>query len=417
MKRLALFAFLGGLLLAQEPSVAEQQSLMQAISDGRSSPLDSIRALEAHLARYPKTGQRTEVEQMLAKAALESQDWERLVLYGEPLLKALPDDVILLDRVAFSLLGREEKASAARAEEYARTLEGILEATPVEPGFGAARRQDDHDRALARALLYQSRARSIHNDPVAAAAFAERAFHIFPTEEAVHEWAFALNAQKKPQESIAKLAEAFAIPDGRATDTARQQTRKQLGDWYRTLHGSEQGLGDAILAAYDRMSSVIDERRAKLAAMDPNSDARAPLDFVLTGLDGKPFRMSSLKDRVVVMDFWATWCVPCRVQHPMYETLKQKFPPSTGVVFLQVNADEERQVVEPFLDEQKWDKTVYFHDGLAQFLNVQNIPATILLDETGHLASRMDGFDPSTFVDQMTARIQDALTRAAAAKK
>ena len=82
---------------------------------------------------------------------------------------------------------------------------------------------------------------------------------------------------------------------------------------------------------------------------------------------------------------------------------------SSGVVFLEVNADEERAVVEPFLDEEKWDKNVYFEDGLTRLLNVQNIPATILFGKNGQLASRMDGFNPENFVEQMTARIQALL--------
>ncbi len=409
MKWVAALAVTAGLALGQDPSVAEQQSLMQALSDGASSPLDTTRALEAHLARYPNTTQRTEIEQTLARAALAASDWERVAKYGEPLLKVLPDDVVLLDRVAFALLAKEDKASAERANKYARTLEGILSKTKVEPGPDAARRQDDHDRGLARTLLYQSRARKILGEGGDAVKLAERAFGIFPNEEAVHEWALALNATRKPDEAITKLAEAFSIPDAKTTDAGRLNTRQQLGDWYRARHGSEQGLGDLILSAYDRMSTVVEQRRVRLAAMDPNSAAQAPLEFTLTGLDGKPFRLSTLKGNVIVMDFWATWCLPCRVQHPLYQTLKERFPRSSGVVFLEVNADEERQVVEPFLDEQKWDKTVYFEDGLVRMLNVMNIPATILLDKTGHLASRMDGFDPETFLDQMTARIKAAL--------
>ena len=86
------------------------------------------------------------------------------------------------------------------------------------------------------------------------------------------------------------------------------------------------------------------------------------------------------------------------------------FPKSSGVVFMEIDADEDRTVVEPFLEDQKWDKEVYYEDGLARLLNVMNIPSTILFDKSGKLSSRMDGFDPSTFLDQMTTRIQSMLS-------
>jgi thioredoxin-like negative regulator of GroEL len=101
--------------------------------------------------------------------------------------------------------------------------------------------------------------------------------------------------------------------------------------------------------------------------------------------------------------------VPCRLQHPLYETLRQRFGARGDVIFLEMNSDEDQSVVEPFLTAEKWDKTVYFEDGLARLFNVMNIPSTILIGKNGRLASRMDGFDPATFLEQMTARIQALL--------
>ncbi|MEO8096215.1 MAG: redoxin domain-containing protein [Acidobacteriota bacterium] len=391
------------------PSVEEQQSLMKALSDGATSPVDMIRALEAHLAQFPKSTQRAEVELTLARAAIDSRDVDRIAKYGEPLLKNLPDDVILLDRVSFALLAKDDKASADRAYQYARTLENILAKLEVEPGKDAIRKQDERDRALGRTLLYQSRARTITKEPEEAVRVAARAFAAYPTEEAARELAENLNRAGHADEAIERLADAFVIPDPHSTDAARVDDRILLGEWYKKRHGSEKGLGDIVLAAFDRTSRLMETRRKKLLSLDPNGAQQNPMEFTITSLEGKRFRLSSLKGNVIVMDFWATWCVPCRVQHPLYQTLKERFPRSSGVVFLEMNADEERQVVEPFLEEQKWNKDVYFEDGLVRLLSVQNIPATILFDKTGNLASRMDGFDPETFVEQMTSRIKTIL--------
>ncbi len=393
-------------LSAQEPTTAEQESLSNALSDGDSSSIDMIRALEAHLAKYPQTEQRADVEQRLARAALDGSDWERVAKYGEPLLKLSPEDTLLLDRVSFALLEKKEPAAAERAYKYSHDLEKLLEKIKISPGHNASFQQDDHDRAYARTMLFQAKARNITGQPDDAARLAARAFAIYPSAEAAREWAEGLNRSRKFDDAIARLADAFTIPDPSATDAIRMTDRQRLGTWYKAQHNSEKGLGDVILSSYDHMTGLVDSRNKKLMALEPNGNVKSPMDFTLSTLNGKSFKIASLKGHVVVMDFWATWCVPCRIQHPLYEELKERFPKESGVVFLAVNSDEERGAVEPFLDEYMWDKNVYFEDGLVRFLLVTNIPATIIFDKSGKLASRMDGFDPDSFVEQMTNRIK-----------
>ncbi|MEP7353672.1 MAG: TlpA disulfide reductase family protein [Acidobacteriota bacterium] len=410
MHRLVMLLAVTVLAPAQtDPALAEQQSLGQALSDGATSPQDMVRALEAHLAKYPKTDQRPDIEQALAKAAIDLRDTARTIKYGEPVLKRSPDDILFLDRVAASLLTAGGKTNADRAYAYARHFEDLVDSMKVEQGPEIIRRQEDHDRAMGRSLIYQSRARTNSQETDEAIRLAARAFAAYPTEEAAREWAECLSRAKKLEDAMQRMADAFSIPDPRASDKNRLDDRLVLGDWYRTQHGSETGLGDLILTAYDRTSTLIETRHKKLLARDPNAALENPMDFTLTALDGKRFRLAELKGKVVVLDFWATWCVPCRVQHPLYEQLKQRFPESKGVVFLAISADEERSVVGPFLDDQKWDKQVYFEDGLARMLAVQNIPSTILFGRDGKLASRMDGFDPENFLTWMTSRIEMSL--------
>jgi thiol-disulfide isomerase/thioredoxin len=393
-----------------QPSAAEQQSLMEALSQGNTSALDMIRAMEAHLARFPNSVQRAEIEQTLAKAAIDARDTPRIVKYGEAALRWLPEDILLLDRVTAALLATGGADAAERAYRYARAFQNIIERLENQPGPDAARRQEERDRALGRTLLYQSRARAITGGTEEAIQLAERSFDAYPNEESARELAGILWSAGRADEAITRMAEAFAIPDSRATEQNRLDDRHVLGQWYVKMTGSERGLGDVILTAYDRTAALVDARRKRLQALDPNSAAANAMDFTVTGLDGSKLRLDSLKGKVVVLDFWATWCVPCRVQHPLYETLRRQFPESMGVVFLAINTDQDRSLVAPFLEEQKWDKKVYFEDGLGRFLNVENIPTTILFDKSGRLASRMDGFDPDTFVGLMSARIQSLIT-------
>jgi len=316
----------------------------------------------------------------------------------------------LLDRLAYAFLILGGPENAAKAYKYARAFEDLVDKMPVATGRDATRRQDEQERAVGHALIYQARARTIQNDHEDALRLVARAFAAYPGEETAREWAEVLLRMDRPSDAIPHLAEAFVIPDPFATDEKRQGDRLLLGELYAKQHGSEKGLGDLVLAAYDRVTTIVETRRKKLLALDPNSALADPMEFTVTGLDGKKLRLASLKGKLLIMDFWATWCVPCRIQHPLYETLRQRFGARGDVVFLEMNSDEDRSVVEPFLTTEKWDKTVYFEDGLARLLNVMNIPTTILIDKNGRLASRMDGFDPETFLDQMTNRIQAILS-------
>ncbi|MBZ5634001.1 MAG: TlpA family protein disulfide reductase [Acidobacteriia bacterium] len=418
MKRAVLVILCAWTALAQqsEPSVQEQQDLMRALGEN-TSPVDLMRALEAHLDKYPNTTQRADLERSIAKAAIESNDLPMIAKYGESAVASSADDFLLLDRLAYAFLILGGDENAAKAYKYARAFEDLVDKMPVATGKDAARRQDEQERAIGHALMYQARARTIQKDHADALRLAARAFSAYPSEETAREWAEVLLSMDRQAEAIEHLAEAFVVPDANATDEKRQGDRLLLGELYAKLHGSEKGLGDLVLSVYDRVSTTVETRRKKLLALDPNSALADPMEFTVTGLDGKKLLLESLKGKLLVMDFWATWCVPCRVQHPLYETLRQRFGARGDVVFLEMNADEDRTVVEPFLTAEKWDKAVYFEDGLARLLNVMNIPTTILIDKSGRIASRMDGFDPSTFLELMMGRIQSMLGDSAPAAK
>jgi thioredoxin-related protein len=79
------------------------------------------------------------------------------------------------------------------------------------------------------------------------------------------------------------------------------------------------------------------------------------------------------------------------------------------VVFLSVNTDEDREGVEPFLNEQKWEDKVWFEDGLSRALQISSIPTTIVVNGRGEVVSRLNGYVPDRFVDMLTERIRDAM--------
>lgn len=398
-------------LPAQDKRNNEEDDLQRALAEAGSSTIDFVRALENHLAKYPKTERRPEVERGLVKAALELKDNRRIALYGERVLAREPDDLQLLDRVARALLTTDDKPAAERALKYSRRLEEEFRKLDQKerPGhIGAARWREEIDRGLARGLVLQSRAAGNLGRLKEAVDLARKSYDAYPTAEGAREIGRWLSRSGQAEEAIRRYADAFTITDSRTRDSDRAGDRQRMGELYRKLKGSETGLGDVILEAYDRTTALVAEREARLRELDPNAQLSNPLEFTLSGLQGDKLALGSLKGKVLILDFWATWCGPCRLQHPLYEKVKQKFRDRPEVVFLSVNTDEDRSLVPDFIAEQKWDRKVYFEDGLSAALRIDSIPTAILINKRGEIESRM-GFIPERFVDMLTERIKQAL--------
>ena len=120
------------------------------------------------------------------------------------------------------------------------------------------------------------------------------------------------------------------------------------------------------------------------------------------------------KGKVVLLDFWATWCGPCREWEPHFEKVADQLAgQEPDVVFLQVNCDEDETLVGPYLAEEKPKTSVLFADGLDVLLQVNSFPTTLILDRSGKIAYRAEGFDP----DDVEAVLGNAVRNALAAQK
>jgi thiol-disulfide isomerase/thioredoxin len=405
----------GAFSSAQTLSQEEQLSLQQALGEAGNSPTEVELAIENHLKQFPNSPKRADLERALVKTAMDLNDDRRLLEYGEAVLSRDPNNLQVLEHVITALLHQGDKPNAQIALDHARHLAELIQAAyqndKFEPGGGPeeVKRKDDFDRGRARVLVLQARANGLLGHTGDAIQLAESSYKIFASVEGAREASRWLAAAGKDQEALQYLADGFSIAGLHSADLDGAADRTRMGELYRKLHGSEAGLGDLILKSYDATASELSTRRSDLRAIDPNAQVKDPMQFTLSGLDGDQLPLSSLLGKVVVIDFWATWCIPCRQQHPLYEQVKTKFKDTGDVVFLAVDTDEDHSLVKPFLTQIQWSQKVYFEDGLQSLLQVSSIPTTLILGRKGEVFTRMIGFLPDRFVDMLTDRVKEAL--------
>lgn len=134
-------------------------------------------------------------------------------------------------------------------------------------------------------------------------------------------------------------------------------------------------------------------------ASDDGSNPPVPIgkpipDIELTSLDGKAVKLSSFKGKIVMIDFWATWCPPCREGLPITNKMHELYG-SKGLQVLTAST-EEPATIAAFVKENKYTFAVYRDpNGVAsQKYNVTGIPCTVIVDAKGNLAAYLVGLRP-----------------------
>ena len=125
-----------------------------------------------------------------------------------------------------------------------------------------------------------------------------------------------------------------------------------------------------------------------MAKLEADDQARRSADFTLADLDGREWNLKKLRGKVVMVNFWATWCPPCRKEMPDLEALYERFQ-DRGLVILAIS-DEEAAKVKPFVEQHKFSFPVLLDIGgqVNKVFRVTGIPKTLLYDREGRLVAQ-----------------------------
>jgi len=134
-------------------------------------------------------------------------------------------------------------------------------------------------------------------------------------------------------------------------------------------------------------------------AIAPAANALAP-DFTLRGADGRNVRLDELRGQVVLVNFWATWCGPCREEMPRLETLYEKYRKS-GFVLLGVNVDDDPHAAMAVAQKLNVSFPVLLdtEKKVSKLYDLNTMPSTVVIDRDGKMRFLHRGYRAGTEAD------------------
>lgn len=250
-------------------------------------------------------------------------------------------------------------------------------------------------------------------------------------------YAFILDQQDRPEEVYAVLRQIINLPNGglnpktndlfvRNADraglddeartsaerfvragTCSQATKTILRELYVKKNGTDKGF-TAYLTGLEAEAIARQRERIRETLI-----SKPAPDFVLNDVSGKPVSLAGLKGKVVVLDFWATWCGPCVALFPAMKLAKDKFRSSPDVVFLFINTIEARRLrlteaqiarrAAEFMAKNQYDFTVPvdWQNRVYEAYEINGIPTKFIIDREGNIRHKSVGYRPGHTDDQI----------------
>jgi thiol-disulfide isomerase/thioredoxin len=301
---------------------------------------------------------------------MQANEPRTAAIYAEKLLETHPDDPGLLSALVELLERESNPESLARAALYATRFINHVEKTTKEPEASsdtpADRWHESTALMLASGYLMRGKVYAKAGEDEKALADYEKSFAAYPTSQLAERLGDLSFKKGDAGHALDYFATAFAFPEKTSDPT------------------------------------------------HPNAEVHDPIQFVLQRLDGSPVRLADYRGKVVVMDFWATWCGPCRLEGKILERVVQTFHNEPAAAFLAVNVDEERASVANFVKQEQWKIPVVYAQGLDHFLEVTALPTLVIFDRQGRVVFREVGMDPDAFEKQLENKLRQVLAQRSA---
>jgi peroxiredoxin len=149
----------------------------------------------------------------------------------------------------------------------------------------------------------------------------------------------------------------------------------------------------------------------QLGKLYPKDDRKPAATFTAARLDGGRFSLAETRGKVVVLNFWASWCAPCKTETPQFDLLYRQIK-SKGVDFVGIDTKDDKESAQSFVDNYKISYPMVYDEQGETALRLGNLPAaalpfTVLLDQHGKVAAvyviRLAAKDLQSAIDKLLA--------------
>lgn len=318
---------------------------------------EQIIRLEPLLALNPNDSLKKNIYHRLLNSSLIGKNAAAALIWGEKLLALDPQDASVLMNLASILTHQKrdlEKALgyARRAEELTREFRAVKDV----PGIKGNAFLEDFYSETKQEKNYKSRhARTLGT------------------------YGSVLFRMGKIAEAETKLRESLALDRS-------ESNLLQLSQILRALNRTEEADRFALEAK--------DAYRAGIRGGFKNEPVK---DFELSTIDGRKVKLSDLKGKIVMVNFWATWCKPCIQEMLMFVKIYEKYKErGFEILAITVDAVEDRPKVVTLAGEQKINFPILYDQSVASLYGVSTFPTSIFIGKQGTVRYQNTGFSPQT---------------------
>jgi len=304
-------------------------------------------------------------------------------------------ETLLKNKIALDSSAAYASRALALADKFPLGLIRYFPETGFIPSFVSEKdRKTGTDKAKANTLALLAMIRQEQKQSALAATLMKEALQLSRDKETLTQaLKFYENTGHKPEAASAAWDMLMLTPNDTMALNAFKRTEQT----------------DLLPAKMIELDTVW-TRRMRTSLNSERLNKKAPALEGLLDMEGNPVSAASLQNKIIILNFWATWCVPCMEEMPYMQKVYTQYKNNPDVIFLVTNsaARNTLQDAQKWAGRKKYDFPVYFasEPKLTEQLGFQVIPATFIIDKNGMIQFRMIGFEGATIEKKVSVAIE-----------